>query len=445
MSSLGLGNKGAGTGALAQALLLTASLALALTLTQGASATPVYEGESASLDVGGDVKGFYFATIPYTHFLMPEDPTAQGAVDVRLKADGRIGDFLTYEAHHQATAIVGGASGEDADVGLSPSLQSATNAYPQALDLAWQAVSSPQLTTAGRIDRLNLKLVIPHLSVTAGRQAITFGNGYLFTPMDLVAPFNPTFIDTEYKPGIDALRAEGFVGTSGQVSGVIAYLGSWDREGMAVALQGSATLGVWDVGVFMASIRGDGVYGVSTAGSIGPVSIRGEGTITLPPEEQAYYRGLVGADLFFGSGLSLIGEVYYQSLGGAEAEDYLQVATSPRFARGELFTMGRYYAALSASYTLTPLVGISAFGIVNLQDPSALVGPGVSWSVSGNASVSLGGYFGLGERPGEVELTDLIGQDGQPLEGDALLAAIPVNSEFGLSPTTVFLSFKTYF
>ena len=38
-----------------------------------------------------------------------------------------------------------------------------------------------------------------------GRQAITWGNGLFYAPMDLVNPFDPATIDTEYKAGDDML------------------------------------------------------------------------------------------------------------------------------------------------------------------------------------------------------------------------------------------------
>ena len=38
-----------------------------------------------------------------------------------------------------------------------------------------------------------------------GRQAVTWGNGFLFNPMDLFNPFAPTQIDRDYKIGDDMI------------------------------------------------------------------------------------------------------------------------------------------------------------------------------------------------------------------------------------------------
>ena len=63
--------------------------------------------------------------------------------------------------------------------------------------------------------------------------------------------------------------------------------------------------------------------------------------------------------------------------------------------------------------------------------------PSLAWSVAENADLSFGFLLGLGERPEQVELTDLLGDDGLPLEGNALLRKMGVRGEFGLVPGSV--------
>ncbi len=114
------------------------------------------------------------------------------------------------------------------------------------------------------------------------------------------------------------------------------------------------------------------MLGVDTSGEVLGVGVRGEGTVTFSRGEDPFARIALGADKRFDFGLSLMGELYWQSNGAAKAADYLVVATDARHRRGELWAMGRYYAALSASYELLPIVTIGLFSVVNLADPSAL-------------------------------------------------------------------------
>ena len=56
-----------------------------------------------------------------------------------------------------------------------------------------------------RLDRLWVGYSSEKTVVRFGRQAITWGNGLFYAPMDLVNPFDPATIDTEYKAGDDML------------------------------------------------------------------------------------------------------------------------------------------------------------------------------------------------------------------------------------------------
>ena len=56
-----------------------------------------------------------------------------------------------------------------------------------------------------RLDRLWVGYASEKTVVRFGRQALSWGNGLAYAPMDLVNPFNPTAIDTEYKTGDDML------------------------------------------------------------------------------------------------------------------------------------------------------------------------------------------------------------------------------------------------
>jgi hypothetical protein len=62
----------------------------------------------------------------------------------------------------------------------------------------------PWIASQG-IDRLAVTYATPDLVVRVGRQALTWGSGLVFRPMDLFDPFGPTATDTEYKPGVDML------------------------------------------------------------------------------------------------------------------------------------------------------------------------------------------------------------------------------------------------
>ena len=401
------------------------------------------------LEVGGDVKTFAVATFPYDHLLMRDpatwldpdaetEPSGQGIADFRLKAGVTWPGALKLEIHHalttRAPARIDGAA-----AGMGVASAGVGRGAPQAVDLSWQSTDGAGLTVSGRIDRLVLSRRLPHVDLAIGRQPITFGRALIFTPLDLVGPFNPTTIDQEYKPGIDAMRADVYAGTSGQVTLAAAYAGDWDLSGLVLAGYGSAAVGVWDLGLLLGLVHEDAVVGLSASGSAGTVGLRAEAAITQPAEAAAeddpFVRAVVGADFYpGGTGTTTIStEVYVQTLGADDPADYLAQWQSERVARGELWPAGRYYAAVAVSHEIIPIVSVSGSLIANLADPSALFAPSLNWSVSDEAAVSAGAYVGLGKRPHDIGDEGLLDVDQA------------VRSELGLVPVTVYLSMRAYF
>lgn len=395
------------------------------------ASAPARAGEDLDVELSGHLKSFSVASFSYEALrdLQPS-PSGQGAADARLNLAVYSGPF-SFLAHHAVTTTVGAASSSDTfstGVGLSA---------PELVDLTWRfADDGATAAVQGRTDRLMLRAALPGVDVTLGRQPVSFGTGLFFAPMDLVNPFFPTTIDTEYKPGVDAARVDGYIGMS-RLTAVAAYAGQGGEleglEDLNLATNAQVTVGITDINLFYGAIRADHVFGVGTASSVGPVGIHGDATLTLPDsdDEDPFARVVLGADGRPGEKIFLSGELYLQTLGTDDPTAYLDQLAGDRYARGELWTVGRYYAAISMAYELMPLVNLSGAVIANVADPSAFISPGISWSISDNADAVAGAYVGVGERP-EIDTSGFV-------------PAITTRSEFGLYPATAFLQLRSYF
>ncbi len=433
-------------------LLVSLWLALvpALLAPPPASAATVVENERISLDLGGDIKGRFFGVFPYDHLFMPDEPIAQAALLARARLELSIADFIHISAHHQLAAQI--FSG---DLPISGSLlgDSTGLGSPEALPMSWSAFDEENpFQLLGRMDRLSLRLRLSHMDIKVGRQPVSFGSTWFFTPLDLVAPFGPTTIDREYKPGVDAVRADFYIGTATQITAVAAYAGSWALEGMVLAANGRINLGLWDLSLFFGAVHEDFVVGVDASGSIGDFGTRASATFTLPPEgdnedarEDPFVRIVVGGDYRTPFGLTVMAELYYQSIGEISPTNYLRFAQNPRFARGELWSMGHLYGAASLSYEIDPLVSASLALTLNILDGSALLSPGLSWSIANNADLVFGAMFALGKTPAPIELTDLIRDDGTLITAEDIDEVFRPRSEFGLMPQTAYLQINAYF
>ena len=62
------------------------------------------------------------------------------------------------------------------------------------------------------LDRANVRLARGAWDITLGRQALSLGSARIISPTDVFLPFDLRVLDTEYRPGVDAIRFERSLG-----------------------------------------------------------------------------------------------------------------------------------------------------------------------------------------------------------------------------------------
>ena len=67
------------------------------------------------------------------------------------------------------------------------------------------------------LDRAFAALYLPHGDLYIGRQAISWGSAHVVTPTDIIAPYSFASVDTETKPGVDAVRLRIPVGMMNEI------------------------------------------------------------------------------------------------------------------------------------------------------------------------------------------------------------------------------------
>ena len=257
------------------------------------------------------------------------------------------------------------------------------------------------------LDRYYLKAALGPMDLTVGRQAISWGSAWFWKPTDRWSPFSPMDIDPDVKRGVDAVRGEIYLGqrTSLDLIATFERHEGIDRE---YWIHGGAGFGRWDLAVsvarFQLSEDGNWMVGLETTGEIGKVGVRGEIAANVDEDGERWdIQGVIGADYYFPIKLTLAGEFFYNGYGVDDPDNYSTFILDPvrneRLLRGEAFNMGRYYAGLSLSQELHPLLHLSVAAITNLLDPSALLTAGLRWSVVQNAKVLAGAMVPIGKKP----------------------------------------------
>jgi hypothetical protein len=250
-----------------------------------------------------------------------------------------------------------------------------------------------------RLDRLWVGYTSEKTVVRFGRQALTWGNGLFYAPMDLVNPFNPATIDTEYKAGDDMLYAQYL--RAGGSDFQLAYVfrrdlisGNVDADEATIAVKYHGRAGEWEYDALLAQSYGDPVAGVGAGRNIGGAVWSGD--IVFTDTESDIHIQLVTNLVYSwnwgGKNMSGALEYYFNGFGQSAGNyDLMALANNPdllrRLNRAELFALGRHYAAGSVTIEMTPLWGLSPTILVNVRDPSALLQLVTNYSLSDNMTL----------------------------------------------------------
>ncbi len=248
-----------------------------------------------------------------------------------------------------------------------------------------------------RVDRLVLTYARENLVLKAGRQAITWGQGLVFHPGDIVAPFAPNATDTSYKPGVDMLYGQYLFDSGADVQAIwvprpLVPGGPVDANASTFALRGAFRVGEVDVALMAARDRGDTVGSLGLAGPLGEASWKAE-YVGWQLASGAYRPSwLLSAANFTTIGdvnVSYFAEYFHNGFGVAPgtALDALPPELLKRLGTGQVFLTGQDYLALGATLQLTPDLSLTPTALISLNDPSALLSVGLNYALGDNTNI----------------------------------------------------------
>ena len=251
-------------------------------------------------------------------------------------------------------------------------------------NLTWSSWNGGQTALVHRLDRLNVSYSTDHTVWRFGRQAISWGNGMIFTPMDIFNPFDPAAVDKEYKTGDDMLYGQYLLNNGNDVQGVAVVRrnprsGEVESDQSSFAVKFHGFLGLNEFDLLAAQHFSDQVLGAGGIISIGGAIWRGDLTWSRTDRDKTLSAATsLGYSWNWGGrNISGLVEYYYSGFGQKDgAYSPADLLGNPdllkRLERGELFTLARHYIAASATIEMTPLLLLTPNVFINLDDPSAL-------------------------------------------------------------------------
>ena len=244
-----------------------------------------------------------------------------------------------------------------------------------------------------RFDRLNVGYNGDRAVLRFGRQAVSWGNGLIFNPVDFFNPFNPAAVDTEYKLGEDMFYGQYLLDDGSDWQAV--FVQRRDRQGRATSEQSSTALKFHGFGLeaeydlLLAENFNEFIVAAGGLTNLGEAVVRGD--ITLTDGRDGWVTSVVvnwsWSWVLGGHNASVIMEYFYNGFGLAE-DDYTTAEILAdkdlvrRLERGELYTIGRHNVAGSLLVELAPLLNVTANLFANAEDGSALAQVVIQWDLA---------------------------------------------------------------
>ena len=281
--------------------------------------------------------------------------------------------------------------------------------------------SDDQNRLLARIDRLSVTYRQPNWSIQIGRQAISWGNGLVFQPLDLFSPFAPTTIDREFKPGVDSVLFESLVGNSNELQ--VLWIGRQaDTAGPSPhtkALKWQTQLGDLSLDLIVAEHIGDEFAAFSLSLPVAGSLLRLE-TSRMCDDTTCTLSGLANLDYMISVGPTLLymfGELYHNGFGLKRITENVPESLNARLVRGEVFTMMRDYGSFGLNVTWHPLWSQSFIVLRNLDDQSGLLQTAVNYEPGDASRMQFGVSAPFGETNsefGQREVSDDVTTGGGP-------------------------------
>ena len=364
-----------------------------------------------------------------------------GSGEFRFKNQIFFADWGSFETHYEAVLLGGetwqkGRALQDLTGGrfeggiFAPEIRPLSDDR-RLMDLTHVIDEGADGVLYHRLDRLFLTVERPWGIFRIGRQAVTWGNGMVFNPMDLFNPFAPTDVVRDYKVGDDMALLILPAGENGDFraigvprrnpeNGIV----EWDASAVGAKLR--IPLGGTEWTLLAARSYDNLVAGAGAVGYAWSAVWRVDATWTTLPAggpSGGYLSAVANVDVswtlwdknFYG-----FLELYFNGLGET---DYSDVFDNPDLlaavARGEIFTLGRLYLTPDIGVEVHPLFNVHVTFINNLPDPSGAILPRCVWSITEDMEAMIGATLHWGEEGSEYGGFSIPGLDARavPVDG----------------------------
>ena len=279
-----------------------------------------------------------------------------------------------------------------------------TTSANQHLDLTSTIGDNRHLLRQLEIDRLNLRWQTKKHEFIVGRQAVGFGRIGIYSPLDIIAPFAPTALITDVRPGIDALRWNYYYSSSSQLQLLAVFDDAAHECSYLASLE--ALLGDIDLLAIGGTLGQRPMLGLGLAGQLAGIGVTAEvvhyrhqpTTKQSADPHNQFTIAAIEADCRLPIGISLAVEYLFNGSGSDNPESYQHILNSSFHLEQHAYLAARHYLLASLAYELHPLLTTSLFSIYNGNDNSLLIRPEIDLCLTNNLNLQLCYSLYFGDR-----------------------------------------------
>jgi len=302
------------------------------------------------------------------------------------------------------------------------------------------------------IDRANIKFELEDLDIYLGRLAVSYGKPLFWNLFDY---YGSSYLDQEYKAGIDGLRLDKSFSNFSGVNIVINKMEMLNQSGnylentaaqsyqwlgqareMGLLLRGYTTIKDTDYALLYKSEPEGHRIGFEVDGEISSVNIYNEITylwgtdkISMPGSYQGnllknYFTNVLGSSYRFKNSLQITAEHLFNEMGDSDNLD----ASNIRYKNGLNTSLNEHISGVSLNYEFNPLLVGKYDSKLAWQDSSHQHNLTLTKSITDNVDFIVGGQINIGDRP--------TGSNWQNPN---------IQSEFGKYTNTYYLKLNCYF
>ena len=298
-----------------------------------------------------------------------------------------------------------------------------------------QLLSRPHSQISSNIERFEFAFSRGEYDFQIGRQPISLGTSHYLSVLDVVAPFYPGYLDSSYKPGVDALRIRTLAGETGEME-LIAVAARNPSHNTLLARYRN-TFNNFDIELVGGKFRDRNFAGIGWEGERREINFWGELGIferlksTDPhlggPFKDYAVSWIAGAEKDLGKDYRGGIAYMHQDFGARQTKDYQRAYSALGFQQNWLFLGACDYSLITITREMNPLTNFSLNSIVNLVDGSIRYQPMISISIDDNSDIAFFAWLNTG-KSSEINA-----------------GVVKQNSEFGSAPNGGGIIYRAFF